>query len=170
VDRTLAIAEGSTSAYYRTRADLLAAAANRLCELDLLDVHGQVRLANASSERIDPEYFANRLAATFTDWLSGGKRERTLARCELFLEASRDEQLKKIMARTQRAFLRQTQNFFRAMKAKDPSRAGEVFVDFALGLLYGRATSFSRPISQAKLKRLIYGAVISVIGKPLSDG
>jgi hypothetical protein len=56
------------------------------------------------------------------------------------------------------------------MKAKDPSRAGEVFVDFALGLLYGRATSFSRPISQAKLKRLIYGAVISVIGKPLSDG
>jgi len=169
VDRVLGIAEGSTSAYYRTRAHLLAAAANRLCELDLLDVHGQVRLANSSSGKIDAKQFAARLAATFADWLSGSKRERTLARCELFLEANRDGQLQAIMARTQRAFLRQAQNFFRAIGADDTVRAAEVFVDFALGLLYGRATSFSRPISQAKLKQLIRSAVISIAGKPVSE-
>jgi hypothetical protein len=50
------------------------------------------------------------------------------------------------------------------------TKTAVVFVDFALGLLYGRVTSFYRPISQVKLKRLIYGALISVTGKPLSDG
>jgi DNA-binding transcriptional regulator YbjK len=163
VDRMLAVAEGSTSAYFRTRAQLLAAAANRLCQLDLLDVHWMARLARARLEPVDAKYFAGLLAATFADWLSDRKRVRTLARCELFLEATRDAQLRKIMARTQRAFLRQTVNFFRGIGTKNASRAAEIFVDFALGLLYGRATSLSRHVSKKQLEDLILSAVQSLV-------
>ena len=162
VDRMLAIAEGSTSAYFRTRAQLLNSAANRLCELDLLDVHWMARSARARLEPVDAKYFAELFAATFADWLSGRKRGRTLARCELFLEATRDEQVRKIMARTQRAFLLQTVNFFRAIGTRNASRAAETFVDFALGLLYGRATSLSRHLSKKELEELILRAVESL--------
>ncbi len=162
VDRMLGIAEGSTSAYFRTRAQLLAAAANRLCDLDWLDVHGQAMLTKARLEPVDPGYFAEMLAATFADWLSDKKRERTLARCELFLEATRDAQVRKIMARTQRAFLRMNTNFFRGIGAKNASRAAETFVDFALGLLYGRATSLSRHVGRKQLEDLILRAVQSL--------
>jgi DNA-binding transcriptional regulator YbjK len=162
VDRALGLSEGSTSAYYRTRAELVAAAATRLCELDLEDVRWQARLANARTQRVDAEYFAGQLAATFATWLTGKKRARTLARCELFLEATRDAQVRRIMARTQRGFLRLTRSIFGQVGIKEPGRAAEVFVDFALGLLYGRATSLMRPVGPQALKNLLLGAIRSL--------
>lgn len=159
VDSLLAIAEGSTSAYYRTRTDLLAAAANRLCELDLKDARRQMRFAVQPPDQVDASYIAGRLAATFADWLLEGKRERTLARCELFLEANRDAELQKIMARTQTAFCKLTAGFLRALGAEQPAEGAQMFVDFALGLLHGCATSFSPPLSRPALKQLVEAAL-----------
>jgi hypothetical protein len=53
-------------------------------------------------------------------------------------------------------------NFFRGIGTKNASRAAETFVDFALGLLYARATSLSRHLSKKQLEDLILSAVQSL--------
>jgi len=159
VDRELGFPEGSTSAYFRTRDDLIAAAASRLCELDFKDMLSRARRGGAGTREAAIDNFAGQTADTFSEWLSEKTRDRTVARCELFLESTRDARVRKIMARTQRVFQQQTKAFFRGIGTKDPTRAAAIFVDFALGLLYGRTTSLSQPVAKQQLKKLILSTI-----------
>jgi DNA-binding transcriptional regulator YbjK len=77
VDAELKLPNGSTSYYYRTRAALLLAAAQRLLVLDAADAE------NISSD-------ASGLATLLGRWVSPTGRMRSLARMELLLAAARD--------------------------------------------------------------------------------
>jgi DNA-binding transcriptional regulator YbjK len=87
VDEAASLPTGSTSYYYRSRAELLQAAVSRLAELD----SATVRWEATNSPR---EAVVHILEAS----LSGAGYTRTLARYELVLEASRRPQLQKDLA------------------------------------------------------------------------
>ena len=139
VDRTAQLPDGSTSNYYRTHIELLAAAAYRLIELDLQDLKWQIQLAESLEGELAAMQFAEKLAATLIDWLSPRNRERTLARCELFLEATRDGPLQDILTRSTHEFMLQNKACFQAAGAKHPERAAMSMINFILGVVYGRA-------------------------------
>jgi DNA-binding transcriptional regulator YbjK len=80
VDRRLELPDGSTSYYFRTRAALLRAAAERLIALDAIDI-GTISQ--------DLEGGADLVAL----WLAPERRTRSLARMELLLAAARDPAL-----------------------------------------------------------------------------
>ncbi|WP_285189477.1 TetR/AcrR family transcriptional regulator [Rhodococcus sp. MEB041] len=103
VDRRLTMPEGSTSAYFRTRAALLAAAARRLAELDhaALAELGQ----RAGGEAVAVQLHTV-IAEVVKDWTSGRGRMRQLARMELQLEARGLPELAETFARQRTSFLR----------------------------------------------------------------
>jgi AcrR family transcriptional regulator len=154
VDRAIGLAEGSTSNYYRTRIALLKAAANRLFDLDLHDLRWQVELGHAPVGTVDANVFADRYSGVIIDWLLPANRERTLARCELFLEATRDPVLKTIMYTTRGEFQRRNRSCFRAIGAKHPEKAAALLIHFIFGVLYSRAAAPSRRVNRAELKAL----------------
>lgn len=97
VDAAAGLPQGSTSYYCRRRLDLLALAERRLLELDRRDVAELVeRLAAGPPTAED---VADAVAALLVDWLTPPKRTRTIARYELYLDATRQPTLDATMAR-----------------------------------------------------------------------
>jgi hypothetical protein len=159
IDRAVELPEGSTSNYYRTRIELLVAAANCQVEMDLRDLHWQVKFGEAQAGTVKANSFADKFAAVIIDWLLPSNRERTLARCELFLEATRDPVLKEIMDRSREQFLQQNYACFRAIGAKHPARAAELLVHFIFGVLYSRAVAPPGPLNRSELRILTRGTI-----------
>jgi len=92
VDQRAGLPAGSTSYYFRTRAALLLATAQRVCELDLADLSAvlrppEVEGAKAKSSDISP------LAALIMLAAQEPRLSRTKARFELILQANRDPAL-----------------------------------------------------------------------------
>lgn len=85
VDEAAGLPIGSTSYYFRSRAELLTAATPRLAELD----------AAPLEEDGDPSEL---IARVFADSLHGRGRERTLARYELVLEGARRPEIRRALA------------------------------------------------------------------------
>ncbi|NGM13416.1 TetR family transcriptional regulator [Verrucosispora sp. WMMA2044] len=86
VDRQAGLPMGSTSYYFRTRADLLRAAVDRLAELD------EAAIAPATAGTLAADL------ARVLDRLLGADRERLLARYELALESVRRPELRGFLA------------------------------------------------------------------------
>ncbi|MBY4402358.1 TetR family transcriptional regulator [Rhodococcus fascians] len=111
VDRELALAEGSTSAYFRTRATLLAAAAKRLAERD----HEALEdLGREFDPDAAPKSVAHTLAAVVDEWTSDDGAVRQLARLELQLEARTLPELADSLAVQRASFLRLVEGMLRA--------------------------------------------------------
>lgn len=112
VDAALGLPNGSTSYYYRTRAALLLAAAQRLLALDAAD-----------AENITPD--AAGLASLLGRWVSPAGRTRSLARMELLLAAARDPGLD-FMVDARKQFIAHAEQQLRAQaqpEAHTPSSA-----------------------------------------------
>ena len=133
--------------------------AGRLTQLDLLDVKWQIAMSQSPVATVDANRFADRLCGTLVDWLSPPERERTLAKCELFLKASRDEMLLGIISEIREQFSLHTQHVLRAIGAKNPDRAAEQLLHFTLGATYSRVNSKSYRVDRAELKKLVRNAV-----------
>jgi len=159
VDRVLELPEGSTSNYFRTHIDLLANAANRLVQMDLQEVQWRVESIAAIPADAAARKFADKLAATILDWLAPAKRERTLARCELFLEATRDDALNDIMTQTTREFMAMNEDCFRLLGARRPAKAAVSLIHFILGTLYGQVILPASPSNSSDMKALCRSAV-----------
>ncbi|MCB0930123.1 MAG: TetR/AcrR family transcriptional regulator [Mycobacterium sp.] len=97
VDSFAGLPNGSTSFYFRTRSALLMAAAERLAELDLVDLMSVAEPANpGSSEGLDFPVDAPRLATMVMLSASEPRLSRTKARFELMLQANRDPELAEV--------------------------------------------------------------------------
>jgi len=94
VDRTAGLSEGSTSYYFRTRLALLHATLARMAELDTEDIGELPDFAGP----VDRDALAELLTSLALRWLTEA-RERTLARYELTLEATRRPDLRAEMSR-----------------------------------------------------------------------
>lgn len=93
VDRQAGVPEGSTSYYFRTRAALVHAVAERVAELDLADLQSVTEaLPNDAAA-------ASRLAAVAWTSFTESGLTRSRARFELLLQASRDPVLAGVFQR-----------------------------------------------------------------------
>ncbi|MFC4857952.1 TetR/AcrR family transcriptional regulator [Actinophytocola glycyrrhizae] len=135
VDRTAALAEGSTSYYFRTREALVFAALARMAELDTLDV-GDVPERGGTA---DLETLTDLLASVVRTWLTEG-RERTLARYELTLESTRRPELRAKMAEYGSAFRAMAEKTLAAAGASEPERRGHTLVSHLDGLVLHQLT------------------------------
>ena len=129
VDRTAALAEGSTSYYFRTREALIFAALARMAELDTLDI-GNVPDQGGTA---DLEMLTDLLTAVMHRWLTTG-RERTLARYELALESTRRPELREKMLEYGTMFRLMTEKAIAAAGASEPERRGRTLVAHLDGL------------------------------------
>lgn len=128
VDEVAGLPTGSTSYYFRSRAELLASAVPRLAELDAaaLDRGGEPR---------------QRLVQIMSDSLHGAGRRRTLARYELVLEAARRPEVHRALAQgTERLLERLTALFPASPPEEAEIRARDVLA-FVDGLLLANVTS-----------------------------
>jgi DNA-binding transcriptional regulator YbjK len=135
VDRAADLPEGSTSYYFRTREALLSAALARMAELDVADI-GELP---EPGDRMDHAVLATLLTAVLRRWLTTG-RERTLARFELSLEATRRPGLRAKLTEHRAGFLALSESMLAAAGASEPRRRGHAIVTAIDGLLFHQIT------------------------------
>ncbi|SBS74695.1 Regulatory protein TetR [uncultured Mycobacterium sp.] len=99
VDRTAGVAEGTTSAYFRTRSALLAATTERVVELDLMALQ-TARNAAAGEDLKLPRLADVVAAASKEPWLTRAK-----ARYELNMLATREPAISDLVRRANEGFV-----------------------------------------------------------------
>jgi DNA-binding transcriptional regulator YbjK len=139
VDRQLGLPDGSTSYYFRTRAALINSAADRLVALDLADVEA---LAGVTPD----------LVQLMSHWMSPALRPRLVARFQLFVEASRDLEIRKLLTEPRKAFLTHAARSMRKAGVDDPKLAALVLVSTIDGLLLNEL--IGEPLSTDRLRRM----------------
>lgn len=98
VDQRAGVAPGSTSFYFRTRAALLLATTERVCELDLADLSAVLDPEHQAPSAISP------LAALIVRSAHEPALSRTKARFELILQATRDRSLAAVFEQNTKLF------------------------------------------------------------------
>jgi hypothetical protein len=139
VDRHLGIPEGSTSCYHRTRQDLMLATAERIVELDMATVES---ISNSSAGGDVAEI----LAETVLRAGRPGHRERHLARCVMWVEATSNPRLANTMSASRMALLTVAENLLRRAGTKQPERRAPSLATFMNGLILGEVTLFGSMI------------------------
>lgn len=131
VDREAGLAEGSTSAYYRSRATLMAALAEHVASTVADDVQA---LAERLAERPDDHSFAvTSTAALFIRWLDPG--DHLTARLELTLASTRDPELARIMGTWQDRLVDLVTGIIERAGTPDAERLGTTTVAALDGIL-----------------------------------
>lgn len=128
VDRAAGLPEGSTSYYFRTREALLFAALARMAELDLADI-GEIPEVGGVEE------MSALLAAVMRRWLTSA-RERTQARFELSLEATRRPELRAKMTEYGSGFRLMPERLLAAAGVRDARLRAMALVSFIDGVLF----------------------------------
>jgi DNA-binding transcriptional regulator YbjK len=131
VDRAAGLPEGSTSYYFRTREALLFAALARMAELDTADI-GELPDMRGPA---DVDLLAGLLAGIMRAWLTTG-RDRTLARYELSLEATRRPELRAKMTEYGASFRMLTETLLAAAGVAEPRRRAQALDSFVDGVLF----------------------------------
>ena len=117
VDATLSLPNGSTSYYFNSRAELIRAAADSLAELDKADL-----------ERFEAESGTFDVEALFRLWMSDNRRNRLLARLELFLEAARDPEFREHLAQHRAFFIDYVSRQMVHQGASDPNKSARAAI------------------------------------------
>lgn len=153
VDRYLNMPEGSTSAYFRTRASLSIAATNRLAELDRASIEHFAELLGNPVGQPNSEQL---IAAIVDDWTAPQAAPRQLARLELQLEARRSPELADVFAERRTAFLNLAQALVKTSDLSRGEPADSQLLASALtalvdGLIYDRLLHPRTALTPAKL-------------------
>lgn len=142
VDRAAGLPLGSTSYYFRSRADLLRAAVDRLAELD-----------SAALQLEDGDSLADDLARVVDQFLTS-ERDRVLARYELALEAVRRPELRELMDTGTRRVRHAIAERLRVQQGTDADRLADDVLALIDGLLLAELTAGHKgPRSRADLTR-----------------
>lgn len=145
VDRTAGLPEGSSSYYFRTRQALLLAALERMTQLDTDEV---TEVANVDSTEAVIEV----LGRLLEHWLTTG-RERTLARYELTLEATRRPELRAVLVANGARFRVMAERLLSGLGAKEPERRGRDLVAYLDGLVFDQLVGAgARELSKDQLR------------------
>lgn len=126
VDKQLGLPEGSTSFYFRRRADLLEAGFNKLIDLDLasMNKHFIPILRNLNSGKpIQIEDVADCHYAFWQELTLASNRYRTIARFEFFLYGARDPAVNRFYEKKLESLFRFGTVLFAALGSRCPNWA-----------------------------------------------
>jgi DNA-binding transcriptional regulator YbjK len=150
VDKQLALPDGSTSYYFRTRSALMSCAADRLVALDMADV-------DAVGDTI-PD-----LVQLLVHWMAPARRERLIARFQLFVEATRDPEIRELLNEPRQAFVAHAARTMRKAGAEDAKLAATVLVGIVEGLLLNEL--IGEHVSEDKLRRILAPVQKALLGR-----
>lgn len=156
VDRAAGVPEGSTSYYFRTRTALIRAVAERVAELDLVDLRS-VTEADAGTSR---QAAVAKLAAVVMKSLTGDGLTRTRARIELLLQASRDPAISAVFHANSQTYLKLHRELAERSRPADadPSTVADralLTVMFISGLMLSAAAGSQPVIERDRLEFLL---------------
>ncbi|WP_051023271.1 TetR/AcrR family transcriptional regulator [Nocardia pneumoniae] len=154
VDELAGLPQGSTSAYLRTRAGLLTAAAQRIADLDRQTL--ETSLVAGFSDGM-PRPPAELIANVVDAWTTPPVAARQLARLELQLEARRTPELAALFSELRSGFQRAVLAYLQATTAESRMNADLHLVAGALtalidGLVYDRLLHPSTAIPATRLQ------------------
>jgi DNA-binding transcriptional regulator YbjK len=161
VDAAAGLAVGSTSYYFRSRAALVTGCVTRLLELDV-----QVEMPMLAQAALDVDAVAGALAEVGVG-MATANRHRTLARYELSLAATRDQDLRAAIVTggdTLRAMGAATLG---ALGAPDPDRAADELAATIDGLVF--AALARGPHEPAALRERLRGALTRALRAQLGE-
>lgn len=150
VDTKAGLPAGSTSFYCRSRLDLLTLTLQRHAALDLADLETDAR--HMVQGRLTVEGLIELLAERVADWLSPTKRPRLVARFELFLIASHEPELARIVGQQRQFFLRATEAALSQAGVYDPQATAPAVVALVDGLLLDQVGTNAPILSPAARK------------------
>lgn len=163
VDRTAGLAEGSTSYYFRTREALMFAALSRMTDLDTADIGDLPTLGDT----VDVETLTTLAAAVLMRWLTEG-RERTLARYELSMEATRRPELREMLVRFGAVFGAMTESMLAAAGVGEPKRRAHALVAYVDGLVFHQLTRVgSGELDEQELHAACRDLLCMALSRPL---
>lgn len=160
VDAEAGLPAGSTSAYCRTRDELLALTLLRHAALDMQDLLSDAQRAGQSDGGLDD--FMDLLAARVADWSSAPKRARLIARFELFMIASRDPALAEVVSQQRQQFLSATKAALSRAGLPDAAKRAPMLVSMVDGILMDQVRAngppLLSPVQQKAMFRMVLGA------------
>ncbi|WP_233508081.1 TetR/AcrR family transcriptional regulator [Spongiactinospora gelatinilytica] len=163
VDEAAGLPPGSTSNLARTRAALLELTLARLTELE-----AAVYARRLSEPPTDPRGLADMVARIVYAQLSDG-HERTLARYELALEATRRPELRVIYDRIGGRLRETAAGLLAAVGAADPVRQGARLVAFTDGLLFDAVAGAGGKYTVEDLRAALYELLSGMLGGHLAE-
>lgn len=159
VDAEAGLPAGSTSAYCRTRAELIALTLARHAALDLEDLEGDA--SGWARAALTPERFVDTLSRRIEDWLTPAKRARLVARFELYLIASREPELAAVVAEQRSRFVQAAVAALRAAGIERPETVAPGLVMTVDGMLLDQVAALNKPLSAAQRKAVLARAIRS---------
>lgn len=153
VDAQASLPPGSTSAYCRSRIDLLSVALQRHAELDLADLDLDAQRWMSAPGGLDA--FVNALVARLEAWLLPSNRQRLVARYELFLIASRTPELGDVVALQRERFFQVTLAALQHLQVPEPGRATPALMAMVDAMLFGQIGRQAPPFDASLCKDTI---------------
>lgn len=139
VEREAGLLHGSTTYYFGTRDQLVAAAVERLVDLDRRRTERLAHDLALALARSEPRSRVDQLLSAVVRWIDED-RETQLARYELELAGARDPQLRRLMSSGSSFFWRLVEPIAIAVGSEDPPRDARMIVAMLDGLLMDRIT------------------------------
>jgi AcrR family transcriptional regulator len=157
VDSQLALPDGSTSYYFRTREALLTAAATRLLALDEQDM-GAALATDQSAKKL------------LERWLAPKRRSRLIARFELFIASARQTEQQPLAA-GRIAFIAKLTQLFEVAGADHARAAAVTLIAMMEGLLLNELLGTGlKPAERARAIDTVLGVLLHVGARPISPG
>lgn len=173
VDAQAGLPMGSTSFYCRTRLDLLSLALSRHAALDLADLEadaakwkqamgsmkGTVAKPGSAQSEAALRAFIDALTERIADWVSPAKRERLVARVELFLIASREPELGALIKLQRQRFLDATAAALHLIGLPEHEALAPALVMTVDGILFGQVVWDSAPLAPETCREMLRRAL-----------
>ncbi len=150
VDERAGLPEGSTSNHFRTRAALLAGAADAIVAAEL---PGVLELRAASPDELVE------VVAALIEAVTGPARTITTARHVLFLEAAHDPALQAQLSASRSGYVAATEAAMEALGALDPQAAAEAVMGLSEGLILHRIARHDASDPRPAIAVVVRGAL-----------
>jgi DNA-binding transcriptional regulator YbjK len=168
VDRRAGVADGSTSFYFHTRADLLRAVTNRVVSQDVADFEAAMTAAKAA-EGDREQTLLSQLAEQAMRTAVEPERSRARARFELMMMSQRDPELAAVFKNLMDRFVRIGEQAVAQLHPRDAALDTKLvkaqafaMITFLSGFLFRLANGIAGLNSAPELERYLHAVIAGV--------
>ncbi len=152
VDDQAGLPKGSTSNYFRTRAQLVTGVSNWISERELAEADEMVTAPRSPADLVET-------LAIGIDFLTGPNRSMTAARLTLFMEASHNADIRAGLSQTRNAMEHSIVAAMARLGAADPYSAGLALMACSEGIILHRIARHDDTDARPLLELVVAGAL-----------
>jgi AcrR family transcriptional regulator len=152
VDEQAGLPKGSTSNYFRTRAQLVTGVSDWIIELELAGAGEMATIPHSAADLVE-------MLSAGIDALTGPNRTHTAARLTLFMEANHNPQIRASVSRARDAMESSVVAAMARLGAADPHAAGLAVMACCEGIILHRIARHD-PTDARPLLQIVVNAVL----------